>query len=501
MKAKDNSLAPMPELLSRNDTEHGRWTVRDCEPRRGIPMTSIVGRDMLAPVQDSPNARCIRAHEMMHAKVSPADSFFEWQERKIASVKALTVVEELRVNYLCTKAGFNMKEHLTDGGEMADGERCVALGDWSAAVAMTIACATTASQKAFLTGVRRHDRKWGKMLLDIAKRAKKEMDLAYKTGTLASTEICPVTKLSPVGFVHTERIAEWVDRLMEFDPNDEPDDEKGKGEGDAEDEGEGEATGETKKATGAVRPTNSKKSTKGSEGTGTPRTISDVDAHKASRNIPSWMELKIEKVPMPKLTKGNLGKKRVASDTGKNPRRMHRLLTDPDRKIFDRVIRGQGGVVLIDASGSMSFSHSQIREIVESAPGCTVAMYSDLGNNSTNMWILAEKGKMCETLPKANSNNGVDFPALQWAIKQRQRSSSPVIWVTDGGVVGTHGMHDILTMQCVNECLKNRVIVVEDVTAAKELLRAMQNGQKKKREWPGSFTDVYRRKNGGLLPE
>jgi hypothetical protein len=487
---------PHPELLSRKDVAVGNWQVDSCEPKRGIPATNVVTKQMLAPSHDTDVARAIRAHEMMHAKVSPAHDFAQWISRGLASQQALIVAEELRVNFLCGKAGFNMKSHLTDGSETADGERVSATDDWTAAVHMCIATAGTASHKAFLTGIRRGNRKWGKMLLTIGKQAMKEIEKSYKTGTLASTEIEQASGLYPLGFIHTERIAEWIDRLAQFNPDDEPEEENEKG--DSEEEAVGGA-GAKKDAEVKPKHTGTEKA---KEGTGVKRKIADVSATTASSRIPTWVELKIERLPMPKLTRGNLGKRKVASDTGRNPRRMHRLLTDPQKRVFDKTIRGMGGVVLIDASGSMSFNHDQIRRIVEASPGCTVAMYSTVGGSvSTNLWILAEKGKMCDALPRAGGGNGVDHPALEWAIKQKQRSSTPVIWVTDGGVTGQHdNMNDTLTMQCIKTSLKHNVIILPYVEEAVETLGKMKNGHKPKRSWPSVFHRTYHNLEGRSLP-
>jgi hypothetical protein len=97
----------------------------------------------------------------MHAKVSPAKEWGQWQERKIATKESLIAVEELRINLLVKKAGFNVEEYLSDGGETADGERLACTNDWKSAVYMAVATAGTASSKPFLTGVRRHNRLWG----------------------------------------------------------------------------------------------------------------------------------------------------------------------------------------------------------------------------------------------------------------------------------------------------------------------------------------------------
>ena len=81
------------------------------------------------------------------------------------------------------------------------------------------------------------------------------------------------------------------------------------------------------------------------------------------------------KAPLTKMHNGNLGKVKIASPTGRNPRRIHRMLTDPHRRIFDRSKRNSGGVVLIDGSGSMHIESNDILKILNAAPGATVAMY------------------------------------------------------------------------------------------------------------------------------
>ena len=80
---------PEPELLTREDTEHGRWEVESVPAKRGLPMTNIVAKQMKAPGDESDMSRTIRAHEMMHAKVSPAIEFQAWIDREIASEGAL----------------------------------------------------------------------------------------------------------------------------------------------------------------------------------------------------------------------------------------------------------------------------------------------------------------------------------------------------------------------------------------------------------------------------
>ena len=501
---------PEPEILSREDTENGRWTVEGCAPKRGLPFTNIVDRHMKTPVDESDMSRVIRAHELMHAKVSPGDEWAAWIDREVASEEALRAVEELRVNLLCQKAGFDMKTHLSDDGETADGERAAALRDWRGAVMMAIACAGTASSKKFLTGVRRHDRFWGKCLLDISKRAEKFMERAYRTRTLGETEIDNNSGMAPSGFAHTERIAEWIDRIAAQEPPPpEPakvetvkDDEKDEKDGGTPGAGTGEKDekGETPEGEGRSERAVHSNISVGAAKEGFGERLKGITPDGRTHGIPVWDDLRIKKLPLTTLVPGTVGKKRIPAQTGRNPRRLHRILTDPQMRIFDRTIRGMGGVLVLDASGSMDFTHREIRAILEAAPGITVLAYSDVGEGLPNAWVLADKGRMVDKLPDMCAGNGVDYPAIVWGVAHKQRPNSPVIWVSDGGVCGkSAGFSNALALQCIKFCIKSNIIVVPHLKDALKQLGHMRRGSKGRTKWPRQLASVYHDANGSKI--
>ena len=491
---------PEPEILTRQDTVAGPWDVDNCAPKRGLPHTNIVERKMVTPGDNSDMSRAIRAHEMMHAKVSPAGEFKAWIDRDIASEQALRSVEELRVNTLCQKAGFDMKTHLSDDGESFDGERIGASTDWANAVYMAISCAGTASLKKYLTGIRRNNRLWGKALRKIATRAEREMERYYRDGKLASTEIHPNTGMAPFGMFYTEVIAEWVDRIAAQQPPEpepepaEPVDEDETDAGEGDDEGDEEGKGRAHSNKGETEGRIFEKFEERLKGI-TP------DRFQSWQQPPTWNELRVEQPPLPVHAPGAIGKKRIASDTGRHPRRIHRLLTDPQRRIFDRTIHGKGGVVVIDCSGSMSLSVEEIKEILAHAPGATVLGYSDKGDDGTNAYILAHKGKMVATIPTMGGGNGVDQPAIVWGVKARQRPTSPVIWISDGGVCGKNaGFSDTLAVHCVKTCLKSNVMVFTHVADGIEALKALSRGEKPRSNWPSMLRNSYRNKMNEPIP-
>ena len=387
---------------------------------------------------------------------------------------------------------------------MADGERLGATEDWAGAVQMAIATAGTASSKLFLNGIRRHKRDWGPILLDISKRAVKEMKKSDKYGNLASTLVDERSGLFPLGFLHTERLAEWIDRLCDKSPEQLAEEKEkarrereearlrkalGKGEGEDGEEGES-SEGAGVHSNKGIKPTD-----KGRDD-GNP--YKGITTSTATHRVANWQKLNIEFMPMPVLSKGNLGKRRVASNMGMRPRRMHRMITDPQMRIFDKVIRGTGGVVIIDGSGSMSFSREQLTKIIENAPGATVAVYTDRGDpNMTNLWVVSHKGKMVNELPSVGQGNGVDFPAIEWGVKQKQTSKSPIIWVTDGGVCGANGSYEaVLAMQCINFCKKNNIVVVPHVDEAVDQLKKLKSGDKAVSIYPEMFKKTYKELNG-----
>lgn len=478
---------PLPEALSRDDHDTtGAWTVDDCAMARGVPVTNVVAKVMIAPQHDHPTARVVRAHEMTHAKVSPLD-LKPWLERGIATEASLRACEEYRVNYLVKKSGFDTGV-LMDGSERLATERMVAMDDWDGIVHLAMATANTGGYKEMMKALRKHKPVWGKVIDDVVKRANRE---ARKVRDLASTS----TNVYGVarGFEFTERIAEWCDRLCSVKPPEpKPEDSpKGSGEGDgggaeSEGEGEGESTpeAETPKR-GRGRPRKDEASP--TNDTDSPHKSITISS---DGSVPPWFPLAVQKLPTPIAVTGAIGKKRVASNSGRHPRRLHRLMTDPHKRVFDRVIRGKGGVVVIDCSGSMHLDEQEVRQLTEVSHGATVLAYTvtswtkdeDGVPVHPNAWILSERGRMAnitDGLPFNGSANGVDLPALKWAVDNRHHPTAPIVWVCDGMVTGYGDRtHPLLTKVCYEFVKRHRIILVPDVEKALDTLRRLGRGEK-----------------------
>lgn len=446
---------------------------------------------MFVPEHDDARARAIRAHEMMHAKLSPQNNLMDqWVARGIASMKAMVTAEELRINYLCGVAGFDMSA-LGDDSDTADGERLAILKDWAGCVATAISYAETGSLKKFLVGVRRHNKDWAVALQTIAKNAVKHFK---KVGPhLKSTSPIKGSELTPYGFVYTERLAEYIDRLMAMPPPEKEPEPAGK-------DGSPDDSSESDGGVKVLSHTNKDTKPPAKDVEEWHEKLKAITPAEGSNPYVSWTPLRIGKCPLTVTVQGNLGRKKIASNVGKNPRRISRLLTDPQMRVFDRTIKGRGGIVVVDSSGSMQLTKTQLREIVENAPGCTVLAYSDMGDGKENAYIVAEKGKMTDTMPRLGAGNGCDFPALEWAVKNRNRSSELILFVTDGGVCGQNDNFDnMLALQCIKYCIANNIKVVDGHGQAINVLKQAKNGAKVSSKWPGLFKEIWKKSTGDRL--
>lgn len=477
----------MPDLLGRRDFENGAWDIAETLMAPGQAWTMITERKMQVPEGDTELERSVRAHEMMHAKVTAVD-IRPWLARGKASLQALKSAEEIRVNELCKRVGFDMKK-VFDGTEKVGGEFVAKNERWEQAVYDTAACAGTGRLTEYLKGVRKHNPEWAKILKAFADRLVKQIN-KVPNDQLASTAVHPTAKIAPYGYSYTEAMAILIDSVAnpptppEEDPHEEQD-EKNPSLATPDDKAEGEAQADKKKPKPA------------------PVGKEDVDKMTIPTAGSSWDEMRVERMPMPMAAPGGIGKKRKASGTGRVPRRIGRMLTDPNKKVFDIVQRGKGGVVLIDGSASMRFTQDDIKKITESAPGALVAIYCSNSRTATrpNVMVVADKGRMVSELPERVSGNGVDGPAARWAVEQKQTSRSPVVWITDGLVHGPDQRYtDAAGVECAEIAYRNGIIVRSNVGDAIAVLNELKRGRKPRRWFPPCWRQSWNSVYGRTLP-
>ncbi len=146
-----------------------------------------------------------------------------------------------------------------------------------------------------------------------------------------------------------------------------------------------------------------------------------------------WMTMRIERAPLTLKAAVKPTRKWTARDEGVIPQAMHRLAVD-GRIFHQPVHKDHGYNLLIDCSGSMSWSIENLQEVLRTAPATRVALYSADGGVGV-LRIVSENGwRAIDSFihPPAGGNNGIDGPALRWLAKQKGMK----IWLSDGGVTG-----------------------------------------------------------------
>lgn len=413
----------MPEWLARRDRDNGSWTVQSGQAVRGDAWTNATERVMRVPIGGDETNRVIRAHEMTHAKVSPLLANIGEAEEGLPS-DVLRAAEEMRVNLITRTAGFDI-DLLVDGSERQWGERLAGMGDYHGMATAIVAMAGTKASTAFLRGVRNVDPNMAKAIREVEKGAlkfwkKPERRSGAKACAKTFGATTPVDyhdQQVPKGYVQfTLPVARFLQNAI--DALTPPDDGDGNDDGLADDKAAERVRQASSKARGKFAPL-----------------VLDPN------------------VLLDRVMTGRMGRKRIATNTGRNPRRINRMLTDPQRRVFDRTIRGKGGIVIIDQSGSMSLSTNEVEQMMEASPGCTIIGYSHRAGsvNRPNAWILARNGKRTSTIPSGNGGNGVDGPVVRYAASIAKKGE-PIVWVCDGVV--TDGANDACFDNLKDECAR-----------------------------------------------
>ncbi|MGB7104748.1 MAG: hypothetical protein WBD82_09145, partial [Acidimicrobiales bacterium] len=415
-----------PELLSLRDDDNvdGPWVVRECSTMRGEASCDLGDRVLEVPMDESPLARVVRAHELMHARVSPHAKHLHKALDEV-SPRALECAEELRVNTLLFRLGFDVSL-LKDGTEKPGGRRVAEADSWSEAICFLVAVVGTGAEKDYLAGIRQGRASWLPAMRAIRKRAVALM--GQSTSSLAATNLNDAGL--PSGYAtSTLELARTLTQTME-----------------------------------ARVPANA-------EELRIFRRSLDVGGRRPPTGhfAPLVFDESLERLP-----RGTLGtvRRTRATTTGRNLRFPGRLITDDHRRAFgDRVAR-RGGVVVVDQSGSMDVDHNSLQQLLRRAPHALVVGYShrpgDRGS-AANAWLLCDRGNSATTWPTGNVGNGVDGPVLRWALAQR-RASEPFIWVSDGQVTDSHDHPDEhLTIECAELVRHHRIRLVRDLDEATQV--------------------------------
>ena len=436
-------VLPLPEVVSsfRRDWIDGeKWNVHTiADPADS--KSNIVTHEMEVSSLNDEVSRFYRQRELVRARISFANAEQLSATKHIKGINTTLVMaaEECRINLVCKKLGFQT-DLIKNGSEKQMGERFVKDGSvtaWNQSVAYGLSLANTKAFNSFLTGIRSVRPEWATTLRRMHDELTKFRGI--NVSTLASTypsEYELTTGKQVVmaeGFHYTIQMAKRANNYL-LD------------EGSLDSSVPGE-----------------KSETKSFE-------TSTSDSGK-------FAPLVVDKsVPLNVTVKGFLHRKKVSASTGKRILYPDRLLTDPHRKVFGSKIKANGGVVLIDTSGSMQLEEEDIESILTTAPGALIMAYSHqpFSVGIPNLFILADRGKRVKNVsdvPYRNGGNGVDGPALEYAIKRRKKSE-PLIWICDGVVTSSSdAVNWDLTEACAKLVIKHKIVVIPDVPSAVECFK------------------------------
>ncbi|OYV64477.1 MAG: hypothetical protein B7X07_06310 [Actinobacteria bacterium 21-64-8] len=417
-----------PELVSGrlDDDVVAPWLVRPGSTQRGGASCDLSRRILEVPLETGATARVVRAHELVHARVSP---HLEHLIRALDEVtpRALECAEEFRVNTLLARLGFGV-ELLSDGSERTGGAAVAGRDDWSEALCFLVAVAGTGAQREFLAGVRKVRPQWMAGLRALAKHVA-NLAAALPTSTLADTTILEGV---PVGYARCSLVvARLLTRAMSAHP---PED---------------------------------------AESLRTFRRSLEPGARRAPSGHFAELVFAPDTNLAPTSRRGPTRSWRPAL-SGTSLRYPGRLILDERRRMFAGRVRSGGGVVVIDQSGSMDLTPDDVVELLRVAPEALVVGYShrpgDL-SGVANAWLLARHGRVAPAPPAGNVGNGVDGPVLRWAVNQA-RQGDPIVWITDGQVTDSNDHPSaVLSQECATLVRRHHIHLARDVLEARAYLR------------------------------
>lgn len=407
-----------PELVTgrRDGFEQGPWRIEIGSNVRGGASCNLTERVLRVPHGRDAASRVVRAHELMHVRVSPFDASHAAAGGDVWP-RALECAEEYRVNLLLNLQGFDTQS-LCDGTEKPGGRRLAEADQWGETVCFLLAVIGTGGEADFLRGVRAGRPAWLPALRAVKKRVL-EMMSGLSSAQVGDTSLNDSG--IPRGYCDvTLPIAQLLSRSMYAAAPD-----------DAE-------------ALRVFRRSLEPGTRRAPSGDFAPLVFDQSMAYVDRRRRP------VRRRPRP-------------TTSGTVMRYPSRLLLDPHRRAFAQRAAARGGVIVIDQSGSMDVSVEEIEEMLRSAPDALIVGYShrpgDVGG-TPNVWILAHRGRVATRARTGNVGNGVDGPVLRWATSLAG-PREPLVWVTDGQVTDSHDhpCHS-LSLECARLVQRRRIRLV-----------------------------------------
>lgn len=412
-RKKLRGLQPLPEMLTAD-----AWQVHE-----GMPSVNLPDRHMYVPLDDTPEAAYMRAHEMVHVKITPPMAVDEMARHYGVTPLALQCVEDMRVHdfmrqrKLDRPAVTSRKETDKNLERIAEQTRLIS--------SLLISVKHCDAQREILSDAisdsERIDAEtvWGVTLL---------VEECYKQKRAQLREAGLDAVASPDGFEKlTVPVAKLFDALFSGKADDEV-------------------------------------------------SLAEYVRH-CHRHTSTWGDLEPPfRASMTLSRKSKRGADRTWREEGTVPSAMYRLTLD--NRVFARKRKDKGGTVLIDASGSMDFTTENLAAVIAAAPGAVIAAYAGQ-YDAGRLVIVAANGKMatpeaiqaCLTLPGCDHpmyGNVVDGPALRWLAKQ----AGPRVWVSDGIVTGRSDAAGVNLIQEVNTICRQADI--ERILNWREVVEALR---------------------------
>ncbi len=442
MKTRDLNRLPIPELI-----DGKQWDVGEAVGHHAG--TNPKQHEMLVPIEGNcpqcglDHDRYVRVHELTHAKYSKG-SIGAHAAKLEVSTEGYQLAEENFIEAIVTRSYPDLDPPLcqTEDGKVHETRDQVSMlirnGRPDVAARMAIAAASGMSYlPAGDNGlVTQPDR------------------LIYESLLTFSNHIRYLVSKVKYSQAQIGAIAKMIDRFLSAVDGalEEEHEKREKGEHEEDDE---EAPG------AGAGPDPKEKEEKFRPGRQFARAINEATSMTSKTKI-KWGAMELVHPPRPINLNKKFGvRKYRASPEGSRVRNISRFYTD--QKVFGRKRRYKGGTLLVDTSGSMSFSQEDLEAIVEQVPATTIAVYAGHFRHGY-LRVVAKGGTAAEPRwLQSPGGNEVDGPALEWLGKQRE----PRIWLSDGAVCSGYEDPGDLYGDASQKCRKFNIRRVHYVEQAK----------------------------------
>ena len=481
---------PYPEIVTGE-----QWHVMETTDDK-LPSTDNLNKHMTVPMDREcemcgvNHGRMIRRHELGHAKWSPKTMGKLMRGTRADCIEAL---EEVRINYLLGKKA----ELPIDDFVMCEDElkakvfKLIYTGSVADIILYTLASYSNDINRDSYSGLT--NSKQFDLVLNLFRIAKegnelsdlRKAEIAFAIDTARSfianlvrhkwNQIPSYRKVQK----HAEKLSVIINEFIDKPNPDEVRKQEQPSQGQGEDEctnntSSGEECSEDELCQECVD-----KAEQESGASIGPDTVGDLERrmrkeliekmnYTSGTGIGRWGDMTVHTPALTVNLKGRLKNQRDyrPADFGYNPKYINRYCVD--KKIFKQKLNVKGGTILIDASGSMSFSGQDILEIMQMLPAVNIAMYN--GRSVTGDLRLIARNGMRVTEEQLSSWSGggnvVDGPALEWLSTMPARR----IWVSDMYVFGaganSNGFN--LLKECYDLCTKHKIINLKDIEEVKE---------------------------------